>query len=299
MGRAAAGHRRGRRPRRRGGRRRSAPSSTAWSAWTTTARSYGRRCCGTTPARPARPPTWSPRPAAPAAVGRGGRQRAGGRRSPSRSCAGWPSTSRTSMRATAAVCLPHDWLTWRLPVDGAGRAAHRPQRRQRHRLLVAGDRRVPARTCCGWPAAATCALPTVLAAVEPAGRAATGRRACSARAPVTTRPPPGRWRPARRRDRLARHLRHGVPPLERRDRRPDRHRGRLRRRAGRVPAAGLHAERGPGAGRRGDAARRRPRPALRAGAVGSGRARAGCAWCRTWRGSGRRTSRRRPGRSTA
>ncbi len=38
---------------------------------------------------------------------------------------------------TAAVCLPHDWLTWRLRCDEPGHrdADHRPQRRQRHRLL--------------------------------------------------------------------------------------------------------------------------------------------------------------------
>ena len=55
---------RGRRAGRRGRGRRSAASSTAWSASTRTARWSGRRCCGTTPARPARPPTWSPSSAA-------------------------------------------------------------------------------------------------------------------------------------------------------------------------------------------------------------------------------------------
>ena len=35
-------------------------SSTAWSAWTPAARWCARRCCGTTPARPARPTTWWP-----------------------------------------------------------------------------------------------------------------------------------------------------------------------------------------------------------------------------------------------
>ena len=34
-------------------------------------------------------------------------------RSQSPSCGGWPSTNRHAAR-TAAVCLPHDWLTWRL-----------------------------------------------------------------------------------------------------------------------------------------------------------------------------------------
>ena len=40
--------------------------------------------------------------------------------SPSPSCAGWPSTNRRRAKATAAVCLPHDWLTWRL-TDTDGR----------------------------------------------------------------------------------------------------------------------------------------------------------------------------------
>ncbi len=52
----------------------------------------------------------------------------------------------------AAVALPHDWLTWRLrgygPADesplgpDARRAHHRPLRRERHVVLVAGIRRV-------------------------------------------------------------------------------------------------------------------------------------------------------------
>ena len=47
---------------------------------------------------------------------------------------------------TAAVCLPHDWLTWRLSADPEpGLPRHRPGRRQRHRLLVGAHRRVPAR----------------------------------------------------------------------------------------------------------------------------------------------------------
>ena len=51
----------------------SAASSTAWSASTRTARSCGRRCCGTTPGRPARRATWSPSSAAAQALGRRGR----------------------------------------------------------------------------------------------------------------------------------------------------------------------------------------------------------------------------------
>ena len=43
--------------------------------------------------------------------------------------------------ATAAVCLPHDWLTWRLTGStDIGDAAHRPQRCQRHRVLLLGSR---------------------------------------------------------------------------------------------------------------------------------------------------------------
>ena len=46
---------------------------------------------------------------------------------------------------TAAVCLPHDWLTWRLPRrPGPRLAGHRPRGRQRHRVLVGAHRRVPA-----------------------------------------------------------------------------------------------------------------------------------------------------------
>ena len=53
--------------------------------------------------------------------------------------------------ATAAVCLPHDWLTWRLSGStDIGDAAHRPQRRQRHRLLLVGGRRATNPTCSSW-----------------------------------------------------------------------------------------------------------------------------------------------------
>ena len=45
-------------------RSRSAASSTAWSASTRRARWSAPRCCGTTPARPRPPPTWSPSSAA-------------------------------------------------------------------------------------------------------------------------------------------------------------------------------------------------------------------------------------------
>ena len=98
------------------------------------------------------------------------------RRSPSPSCAGWPSTSRTPPRATAAVCLPHDWLTWRLGgAAGLDALRHRPRRRERHRLLVAGDRGATGPTC------SSAAF----------GRDARGARACSARATAAGRPPAG------------------------------------------------------------------------------------------------------------
>ncbi len=74
----------------------------------------------------------------------------------------------------AAVCLPHDWLTWKLTgCAGLGRAAHRPQRRQRHPLLVGGHQRVPAR------AAGT--------GLRPAYRGARGARPDRCRGPAGER----------------------------------------------------------------------------------------------------------------
>ena len=91
----------------------SAASSTAWSAWTRPARWSVRRCSGTTPGRPQAAADLVAELGA-AVLGR--RRWAASRwpRSPSPSCAGWPSTSRTNAGRTAAVCLPHDWLSWRL-----------------------------------------------------------------------------------------------------------------------------------------------------------------------------------------
>ena len=51
-----------------------------------------------------------------------------------------------SLRRTAAVCLPHDWLTWRLGGGTSFSSLGTDQRCQRHRLLVAGDERVPDRS---------------------------------------------------------------------------------------------------------------------------------------------------------
>ncbi len=93
---------------------------------------------------------------------------------------------------TAAVCLPHDWLTWRLGTDGGAlRPADRSGRRERHRLLVRGGRRLPARP------ARPRARPRRRGA-----RGCSGRRTpragrppapCSARAPATTPRPRSAW----------------------------------------------------------------------------------------------------------
>ncbi len=150
-------------------------------------------------------------------------------------------------RRTAAVCLPHDWLTWRLA--GARRhrrARHGPQRRQRHRLLVAGDRAVPARPARARPRPSA-VVPRVLGPSEPGRR--IGRR--------DPRPRRRRQRgvgargrgPAGRRDRLDRHVGGGVRGQRHTDRRPDRDRRRVRVGHRRLPAAGLHHERGAGARR--------------------------------------------------
>ena len=163
----------------------------------------------------------------------------------------------------AAVCLPA-----RLADLAAGRggepgvAGHRPGRRQRHRLLVAGRRVVPSR--------------------------AAGAR------PRPRRPGPGRARPAASPgdtaggavlaagtgDNMAAALGLGARPgdvvvsvgtsgtvfaVGAALRRPLGHRGRVRRRHRAVPAAGLHPERRPGPGRGRGHARCRPRAAVGAG----------------------------------
>jgi xylulokinase len=100
-----------------------AGSSTAWSASTRTAGSCARRCCGTTPARRAR------RPTSIAELGDGDARAAGrpgptpsgssrSRRSPSPSSGGSPRHEPEHAARVAAVCLPHDWLTWRLAGTG-------------------------------------------------------------------------------------------------------------------------------------------------------------------------------------
>ena len=126
---------------------------------------------------------------------------------------------------TAAVCLPHDWLTWRLRGRPRPRlAGHRPRGRQRHRVLVGAHRRVPA-----GPAGARDARPPPRGPARGrtsrggrhvrrvGGRARSGHRR-------QRRGRPGAGRPAGRRRRLDRHLR----------RRLGRHRHRRRRSSGTV-----------------------------------------------------------------
>ena len=155
-------------------------------------------------------------------------------------------------RARAACCSP----TTGSPAGSAAAprgADHRPRRRVRHRLLVAGDRRLPPR-----PAAAAVrprlAVPAVAApeAVvgEAAGEAAAVRRRRSRPAPATTWAPrsglglePGdvvsRSAPAA-----------PCSPSPSADRRPRGIVAGVRRRHRPVPAAGVHAQRRPGDRRR-------------------------------------------------
>ena len=158
---------------------RSAASSTAWCASTRTAPSSGRPCCGTTPAPPTRPRELTDELGGPGGLGATPSARCRSRRSRSPSCAGSPTTSPRRAARTAAVCLPHDWLTWRLARHRRPRRPrHRPQRRQRHRLLVAGDAATTAATC------SSCALghdaltaPGRSAPDEAAGRTGAGAAA--------------------------------------------------------------------------------------------------------------------------
>ena len=138
-----------------------------------------------------------------------------------------------------AVCLPHDWLTWRLRGTGdLRRPGHRPRRRQRHGLLVPGDGRLPPRPARAAPSATTPLLPRVLGPSESAGHC-DRRAAARARAPATTRPPRSVWTPAPG-DVVVSIGTSGVACAvsEVAGRRPDRHRRRLRRRHRPLPAAG-------------------------------------------------------------
>ncbi len=199
---------------------------------------------------------------------------------------------------TAAVCLPHDWLTWRL-ARRTGLDALRTDR---------GD----ASGTGYWSAATGQYRPDLLRRAF--GRDADACRRCSGRpASPGSSPPARRSGPgagdnaaaalgvgaaAGRRDRVDRHLRHGVQRRRQAGRRRVRGGGRVRRRDRPVPAAGRHAQRRPGAGRRRRHARRRPRRAGRAGAVRRRPAPTGSSWCPTWRASAPRTVRWRPVRCT-
>ena len=99
---------------------------------------------------------------------------------------------------TAAVCLPHDWLTWRLAgatglaalctdrSDASGTGYWSPADRE----LPAGPARAPA-----FGRALRC--PTVLGAADGGRRARPGRRGARARAAATTPPPRSASGPAR------------------------------------------------------------------------------------------------------
>ena len=182
----------GRRARRRRGDRRRRPAARHGVPRRARARSSGPRCCGTTRARPRRPPTsspsWAPQEWADA-VG-------------SVPVASFTVTKlrwlaqheKENAAATAAVCLPHDWLTWRLragsDAPGPRRPDHRPLRRQRHRLLVPASRTPTGPTC----SSAGSAAPTHAAArARPRRGGRAGRHRAGAR--------PGRRRQRRRRAR--------------------------------------------------------------------------------------------------
>ena len=172
-----------------------------------------RPCSGTTPARPGPPPTWSPS--------------GGGPRAWAEAVGSVPVASFTVTKLrwladhepeaagrVAAVCLPHDWLTWRL-AGAAGLEA------------LATDRGDASGTGY-WSPATGDYRPDLLRLAL--GRDAAGPGACSARPPA----PAGRTararvlgpghrrqhggrprarRPAGRRGRLGRHLGHRVRGL--------------------------------------------------------------------------------------
>ena len=204
-----------------------------------------------------------------------------------------------SARRTAAVCLPHDWLTWRLAGSpGPGLLVHRSRRRERNRLLVGEPRELPPRpadprSSVGTPSCRGCWARPIEPACVPAATPSSGRE------PATTPAPRSVSARSRRRDRLDRYVGSCCRRRGQRHHRRLGHRCRVRRRHREVPPARLHAQRGPGARCRGPAARRRPRPAVAARPRRRRPARAG--WCSspTSRVSGRRTGPRPPDRCTA
>ena len=216
--------------------------------------------------------------------------------SPSPSCAGWPGTSRRTRPGSAAVCLPHDWLTWRLAgapgldalrtdrSDASGTGYWSPATGEyRPDLLELGLR--PAAACCP-----RCSVRPSRPAPDPRCSAAGRRAARPGRRGQRRRRARRRRRPGRR-GRLDRHLRHRVRVADVAAADDQRRGRRLRRRHRPLPAAGLHAQRRPGAGRRRAAARRRPRRAVPSWRWPRRPAPTGWCWCRTWRASGPRTGR--------
>ena len=193
--------------------------------------------------------------------------------------------------ASAAVCLPHDWLTWRLAgtgrledlvtdrgdASGTGYWSPRP--------------RSTGPTCSSWASAGRC----VAAAGARPGRARPGTVAggagARARAPATT-PPRRSGVGAQAGDVVAldRHVRRRVDRVDDGRRRPERHRRRVRRRHRPLPAAGRDAQRRPGARRDGAPARRRPRRRCPGWRCRRPRAPAGWCSCPTWRASAPPTS---------
>ena len=175
---------------------------------------------------------------------------------------------------TAAVCLPHDWLTWRL-LGAAGSTTWPPTAATPAAPATGRPPTAPTgRTCWPGPSATTPLLPRVLAPRE-AGRAARAARRAARRRHRRQRR--GRARPGRRpgrRGRLDRHLGRGLR---------GRPRSRPPTRSGSSPASPtppaascrwsrtLNAARVLDADR--PAARRRPRRAHRARALGAGRRR--------------------------
>ena len=174
---------------------------------------------------------------------------------------------------TAAVCLPHDWLTWRLRGTRRRRAISSPTAATR--AARATGRRRPANT------ATTCCELAFRRAPRTAPRARRRPRrparrrtgSCSARAPATT-PPPRSASPRRPGDVIVSIGTSGVVSAisSHADGRPVRDRRRLRRRDRALPAAGLHAQRRAGARLDGAAARGVARRAVRPRAVGARRA---------------------------
>ena len=216
------------------------------------------------------------------------------RRSPSPSCAGSPSTSRRTRRGWPRVCLPHDWLTWRLRGRRRPRRpGHRPGRRVAAPATGRRRRATTGATCSSAALGHDAALPRgARAGRRPPGET---RRRARVLGPGHRRQHGRRARPrapARGRRRVDRHVRRGRPRVATAaGRRPVRHRRRVRRRDRPVPAAGLHAQRRPGARRRRHAARRRPRRARPTSPCRPRRAPAAWCSCPTSRASARPTGR--------